>query len=150
VSLLTRSRRAVRESLRHVKSVVDLPCKAGCWGCCRGEVELWDVETRRLKPLVTQAALGLLKEQGKDADPYTAMCPLLDPDTKMCTVYAERPLVCRAYVVVSPADFCYPERVGSHDVHQVQEPLKALVRAVNRRGETTLRQWLWSLIPEAE
>ena len=84
-----------------------------------------------------------LKAQGRDVDGERALCPLLDPDTKLCTVYAERPLVCRAYVVVSPPDFCYPERVGPMPVHRVGEPLKALVGAMGEHDGPILREWLW-------
>jgi Fe-S-cluster containining protein len=45
-----------------------------------------------------------------------AICPLIDPSTGGCSVYRVRPSTCRAYGVVSPRDWCWPEKVGVRDV----------------------------------
>ncbi len=86
------------------------------------------LEAARLGPLLAPAqwaAVGALAARAADAeraggDPEeaaaTARCPLLDATTGACTVYAERPLVCRGYVVVTPPRDCHPELVGPREV----------------------------------
>jgi Fe-S-cluster containining protein len=61
-----------------------------------------------------------------EADPTHTLCPLLDPETRACSVYDERPLACRAYLAVTPVDDCYPERTGPRKVGTIMEP-QALV-----------------------
>ena len=148
MSRLTKTRRAVKDMVSFVQTKRELPCRARCWGCCRGGIQLWEAEWQRLRPLVNGAALERLQAQGRDIDGDTALCPLLDPDTKLCTIYRERPLVCRAYVVVTPRDYCYPERVGTKEVHQVLEPLKEIISGMPELSDAapTLRERLWSLV----
>lgn len=137
-------RRRVGLVVDEVRRLAPVPCRAGCWGCCRGEVSLVGEEWRRLEPLVQPAALERLRAQGEHADPTTSLCPLLDPDTRLCTVYEERPLVCRAYVVVTPEDDCYPERVGRQEVGQVLQPLQVLAPLLGEQW-LVLREQLWTL-----
>lgn len=99
----------------------------GCWGCCRGAVVVQPEEVAQVAPLVDGPGWNRVNDlmqilfTSKDDTEFdqlltTAICPLLDPETKVCTVYEKRPLVCRSYVVVSPVDDCYPERSGIKDV----------------------------------
>ena len=90
----------------------------GCNGCCRGAVQVAPAE---LAPIVAamdedawQRVAGAALALGDH--PETTMCPLLDPVTGGCSVWAARPATCRAYGVVSPAEWCWPEKVGLRDV----------------------------------
>src|SRR5262249_61696224 len=53
-------------------------------------------------------------------------CPFLEDET--CMIYADRPLVCRGYVVVSPPELCTDPRAGQVQVVRLpfeNEPLRA-------------------------
>lgn len=113
------------ETARAESARVGVPfsCRgAGCWGCCRGEVvvsreELTDL-LPRLGPEVSRRALA-----AQNADRREAICPVLDPATGKCTAWEARPLMCRAYNAVTPADWCFPERSGLRDVASAVGPL---------------------------
>jgi Fe-S-cluster containining protein len=114
---------------------------AGCWGCCRGEVALsqqeWDAIAPKLGPEVFARALASRREI--ETSERTTICPVLDPVTKMCAVYEDRPLNCRAYHVVTPAEWCYPEIVGPREVASISGPVivaGAMALAGSDPGET--------------
>lgn len=128
------------------RALTAVPNGAELHGCCRGEVALWPDEAPRLRPVIPQAALDRLKAQGRGAAPRWAMCPLLDPDTKRCSVYEQRPLMCRAYLALTPADHCYPEQGGLRDVLTPIEPIVAAAEAMRTQPSTTLREMLWAMV----
>lgn len=83
------------------------PCRRGCDHCCRhlaaplpvSEPEwayLWEGFTR-LPPERQAGVRARVERMAREgaARPYT--CPLLDPHTGACSVYAHRPLSCRSY-----------------------------------------------------
>lgn len=117
-----------RQALARSATPISCPSgRAGCWGCCRGHVDVHASEVARIGPRVSALAwgrvlvlVGRLYRARSDAEftqwLRTAVCPLLDPGTGECTVYEDRPLACRGYAVVTPVDDCYPERVGLRDV----------------------------------
>lgn len=83
----------------------------GCSGCCRGNVVVSSAELADIMPRIPQAAFDRVKADAASVLDYarrnTMRCPILDPDTSLCLIYEHRPLVCRAYQVVSPADDCF-------------------------------------------
>jgi Fe-S-cluster containining protein len=106
-------------------------CRKGCGACCRQLVPLSRTEGERLLQLVEampaerRAALAKrfaaaeaaiedagLKERGERSDrelsaAYFALrvaCPFLEDES--CSIHPERPLVCREYLVTSPAALC--------------------------------------------
>jgi REP element-mobilizing transposase RayT/Fe-S-cluster containining protein len=111
-------------------------CKAGCGACCRQLVPVSETEARHLSDLVeampeprravvrerfTQAkrelaAAGLLSklEKPNEHTRDTALgmdyfragvpCPFLEDES--CSIHPDRPLVCREYLVTSPAEHC--------------------------------------------
>ena len=133
---LDKIRGRVDEFVGQLKARRAISCGgAGCCGCCRGEIALHPREAQRLLPHVTPAAWERVRRQHElyqgapeGAAQRLARCPLLEPDGR-CGVYAERPLACRAYVVVTPVDWCYPERAGTRDVALVAELVGALPHA---------------------
>jgi hypothetical protein len=80
-----------------------LACAAGCAFCCilpgadGGTVT--EAEARRLHG----ALAGLPGPHGPDW--HAEACPALDPATRRCRAYGDRPLLCRAYVSTS-AEAC--------------------------------------------
>ena len=81
-----------------------LVCRPGCAECCLGAfpitaldaarlrsglAELHAVDPERAKRVVERARVF---REGDDEP-----CPALDPETKMCDVYAARPVTCRVF-----------------------------------------------------
>jgi len=108
-----------------------ISCRKGCGACCRQLVPVSRTEAERLLPLVeglpkdrrrallarfavAEAAIGAsgLKERQGRSDrelsaAYFALgvpCPFLEDES--CSIHPERPLVCREYLVTSPAELC--------------------------------------------
>jgi Fe-S-cluster containining protein len=109
-------------------------CRKGCAACCRQVVPVSQPEARRLADLVAalpeprqsevrarfKAARKRLSDAGlvdklrwPNAEPQTLAvdyfrqwiaCPFLEDES--CSIYADRPLVCREYLVTTPAANC--------------------------------------------
>ncbi len=119
---------AVVEAAERGKAI---SCRKGCGACCRqlvpvsrteGErllrvVEAMSVERREIlkaKFAAAEAAIeaaGLKEHKGRSdrelSTTYFAMgvpCPFLEDES--CSIHPERPLVCREYLVTSPAALC--------------------------------------------
>lgn len=127
-------RDVVEDVVSQVRGMTTLSCRgAGCWGCCRGAVLVFDVEWSDLRPHIpaeafdrVRASAGVFTNYGRARE---AVCPLLDRSTGRCTVYEHRPVACRAYGVVTPAEWCFPEVSGVRDVG-TPTPLQAVVMGV--------------------
>ncbi len=113
-----------------------LSCKAGCSACCRQPIPLSEIEVYYIAQLVKampeprrsevknrfQRIATSLHENGwyekfelcENEQAFEALifeymsqvipCPFLEADA--CSIYAQRPLICREYMVTSPAAFC--------------------------------------------
>jgi len=108
-----------------------ISCRKGCGACCRQLVPISRSEGERLRDLIEampaerRAAVerrfadaagrieraGLASPQGRSDREmslgYFALgiaCPFLEDES--CSIHAERPLVCREYLVTSPAELC--------------------------------------------
>lgn len=108
-----------------------ISCRKGCGACCRQLVPVSRTEGERLLQLVetmpaerraslmarfaaAEAAIEAagLKERGKRSDRELSLayfsqgipCPFLEDES--CSIHPERPLVCREYLVTSPAELC--------------------------------------------
>jgi Fe-S-cluster containining protein len=106
-------------------------CRKGCGACCRQLVPISRTEGERLLQLIdampaerrevldrrfaaAEAAIAAagLKQRGERTDrelslAYFALrvpCPFLEDES--CSIHAERPLVCREYLVTSPPELC--------------------------------------------
>lgn len=84
----------------------DWLCSKGCGHCCRRLAEIPQLTATEWALLQTGlAALPVQQQQEigqrmaalshQKTRPYT--CPLLDPATDACPVYAQRPVACRSY-----------------------------------------------------
>jgi len=108
-----------------------ISCRKGCGACCRQLVPISRTEGERLLQLIEampaarrealtrrfDAAAAAIEAAGlKDRSDRTdrelslayfalrVPCPFLEDES--CSIHAERPLVCREYVVTSPAELC--------------------------------------------
>jgi Fe-S-cluster containining protein len=89
-------------------------------------------------------------DQWTDAD-YTVLvgtyfqqgipCPFLEEES--CSIYEERPITCREYLVTSPPEYC--ARLGSEGVRRVRLPLRvfnAVARWQTPPQEHFLERWV--------
>lgn len=82
----------------------------GCNTCCHAaDIKVMHEELFALAALMTPEAWdralamdGMTQEQADDV-----RCPVLDPATGGCSAYENRPMVCRTYMVVTPASHCH-------------------------------------------
>ena len=68
-------------------------------------------------------------------------CPFLEDES--CSIYEERPITCREYLVTSPPEYC--ARVGSEGVRRVRLPLRvfnAVARWQVPPQEHFLERWV--------
>ena len=86
------------------KSGAWLVCRPGCWECCVGPFPITERDAARLRAGLAalqandqaRAARVLWRAhhaQGLDDEP----CPVLDPETGTCDLYAARPVTCRIF-----------------------------------------------------
>jgi len=72
-------------------------CRSGCAFCCilsGGDGgTITETEARRV-----HAALAPLAGQPDGRDWHRAACPALDPESRTCRIYENRPLLCRSFV----------------------------------------------------
>ena len=122
---------AERQSL---EAGLAISCRKGCGACCRQLVPISTTEGRRLLDLIEAlpgerraavrrrfaeagaaiAAAGLAVPAGRSdremSVGYFALrlpCPFLEDES--CSIHPDRPLVCREYLVTSPAALCAGE-----------------------------------------
>jgi Fe-S-cluster containining protein len=108
-----------------------ISCRKGCGACCRQLVPISRTEGERLLAVIEAlpaerqkelrrrfaeadkaiADAGLAERAGRSdrelSTAYFALkiaCPFLEEES--CSIHAERPLVCREYLVTSPAELC--------------------------------------------
>ncbi len=128
-----------------------ISCQKGCGACCRQMVPVSPAEARHLTALVEampagrraavrarfksaqetlgKAGLGEPGHPEADKCAYRAFglgyfrmgvaCPFLEEES--CSIHADRPLVCREYLVTSPAAACAV--LGAGQVRQVTMPV---------------------------
>jgi Fe-S-cluster containining protein len=87
---------------------------------------------------VSEAAWERVRAVPGNANLRTLICPLLDPTTKLCSVYTERPLVCRAFSAIGDWKNCYPELAGSQTVKTPSSPLVAAGTYLTSQPRTVL------------
>jgi Fe-S-cluster containining protein len=148
-----------------------ISCKAGCGACCRQLVPLTEVEARMLQTLVQEmpeprrseilARFDRARQQLADGNILSALqnrdtketllqlglryfalgipCPFLENES--CSIYEDRPLICREYLVTSPAEAC--RTPSAETVHCLPLSFKvsaSLARATAPRSTETEKQ----------
>lgn len=93
------------------------PCKMGCSGCCHTQVSVTEDEARVLASKITEGIaidfdrVKLQSETRNDAEEFFKLkyadrkCVFLD-ENGACSVYEDRPSVCRTNAVLGTADQC--------------------------------------------
>ncbi|MEO6001875.1 MAG: YkgJ family cysteine cluster protein [Opitutus sp.] len=72
-------------------SLVDIPACAGCGTCCRLLVELGPSDVVPEELVATHEGIRCMDQDGDGT------CVALDRATKLCTIYEQRPSVCRTF-----------------------------------------------------
>lgn len=80
-------------------------CKEGCFDCC-GPVELSRLEYMRCIRASGRTAEDVRRQMQSNLKQGIYTCPLLDPETKKCTVYEVRPAICRLFGAVKGELLC--------------------------------------------
>ena len=152
-----------------------ISCTKGCGACCRQMAPVTPSEAQHLAALVekmpperamavrarfagaraTMSGAGL-RPQGHPDEDKTAYreyglsyfkkgvaCPFLEAES--CSIYADRPLVCREYLVTSPPAGCAV--LGSGQVRKVSVPIQ--VWAAFGRSSTLNRKLKWMPLIES-
>ena len=118
---LRRQRKVLADMRSFVETAVEIRCKGtGCYGCCRGPIAASGAEADRIAFHMDDAAWSRVLEVSSELEnEEDVWCPLLDPETKACSVYKERPLTCRAYHSLREPEACYTDTFGVADIPRV-------------------------------
>ncbi len=86
-----------------------LLCRPGCSQCCLGEFDITQLDAVRLRQGLAELALReparawRVRQRVHQANYAAALasgdepCPVLDPETGTCDLYAARPMTCRTF-----------------------------------------------------
>ncbi|HJQ56949.1 MAG TPA: YkgJ family cysteine cluster protein [Vineibacter sp.] len=152
-------------------------CKAACGACCRQVVPIADFEAHAIAALIEnmpQERRSRVRQRFADAERRLAAfkpldeiitalnardffdfvvayfrqgvaCPFLEDES--CSIYADRPLICREYLVHTPAEHC--ARLGEYGIGVVpiNRASKALYRLSTMHGTPTEKCVPLSLVP---
>lgn len=80
-------------------------CKEGCFDCC-GPVVMSRLEYMRCVQASGRSAKDIKRLMQDNLKRGVYTCPLLDGETKRCSVYAVRPAVCRLFGIVKDELLC--------------------------------------------
>ena len=80
-------------------------CKEGCTDCC-GPVELSRLEYTRCIQVSGRTAEDVKQQMQNNLKQGIYACPLLNTETKKCSVYTVRPTICRLFGVVKGQLIC--------------------------------------------
>lgn len=133
-------------------------CKAGCGACCRQVVPISDIEAHAIAAVIERmpeerrahvmARFADVERQLAELKPldeiieafnkpgrwefarkyfkYGVACPFLEDES--CSIYPDRPLVCREYLVHTPVENCSDVTKGGVSVVPINRVSKALFR----------------------
>ncbi len=143
----------------------DWPCAKGCDSCCHQLADVpqltsaeWDGLRIALVALPAQQRAEIHRRMAElpDNRPPRVVCPLLDPATGACPVYAQRPVACRTYGFYVQRDkglYCteIESRVAEGSLSEVIWGNHEVVeRQLAGLGETrSLSDWFNAETPEA-
>jgi Fe-S-cluster containining protein len=113
----------------------DWPCRRGCCECCHQRFTVGRAEWHHVRAAIGRLTKAARREVLRRARAYRAAspesrppCPLLD-DQGACRIYADRPLVCRAF------GYSILDRPDGGRMALACEPLHARINAHVARGE---------------
>jgi len=107
---------ALAEAAR--KSGSWLACRPGCTQCCYGSFPISALDVARLRAGLEEADPSIaeaIRQRAQSEQGDDDACPVLDPVTGFCMLYAHRPLTCRTFGpallqnedIVGVCELCY-------------------------------------------
>lgn len=152
-------------------------CKAGCGACCRQMVPISDIEAHAIAEVIermpeerrahvmarfadAEQRLAAIKpldqmiEAVNGANRYEfaleyfkfgVACPFLEDES--CSIYPDRPLICREYLVHTPVENCSKVGEGSIGVVPISRASKALFRMSTIHDQPSETRVPLSLVP---
>lgn len=109
-------------------------CKEGCYDCC-GPVELSRLEYTRCVKASGRTAEEVKQQMQSNLKQGIYVCPLLNTETKQCTVYAVRPAICRLFGVVKDQLVCPHGYAPESSALLSDEQARAILRKVDDLGK---------------
>lgn len=73
-------------------------CKSGCSHCCHIPVTISQAEAHAIGRVTGRTPTPPAKLQPVEIRGYESPCPFLDKKTQGCSIYQERPFVCRSHM----------------------------------------------------
>ena len=152
-------------------------CKAGCGACCRQIVPISDIEAYAIGEVIermpearrahvmqrfadAERQLAAIKPLDQIVDglngpdryefavayfKYGVACPFLEDES--CSIYHDRPLICREYLVHTPAERCAKVGEGGIGVVPISRTSKALFRMTAVQDKPVETRVPLSLVP---
>ena len=152
-------------------------CKAGCGACCRQIVPISDIEAHAIAEVIERMPderRAHVMERFADAErrlaatkpldemidgingpdryefavayfKYGVACPFLEDES--CSIYPDRPLICREYLVHTPVERCSKVGEGGIGVVPISRSSKALFRMSTIHDKPSETRVPLSLVP---
>ena len=109
-------------------------CKEGCYDCC-GPVMLSRLEYMRCVKASGRTAEDVKQQMQNNLKQGILTCPLLDNETKKCSVYEVRPAICRLFGVVKGELLC-PHGYAPDEAAMISnEKSRAILQKVEELGK---------------
>jgi Fe-S-cluster containining protein len=115
----------------------DLPtfrCKEGCADCC-GPVLLSRLEYSRCIEASGRSAEDVKQQMQNNLKQGIYTCPLLNTETRRCSVYAVRPAICRLFGVVKGELLCPHGYAPESSALLSNERAQKILRKVEELGK---------------
>lgn len=78
-------------------------CSPGCAHCCRGPVQISEAEASLISEF---SGRSFTSNAQAASSPFASLCPLLDTESKLCSVHEVRPTACRTRFAFDDAGLC--------------------------------------------
>lgn len=91
-------------------------CKKGCSYCCSINVDVPEVEASYIAENIGMSTKNSHIFSVPDKQYFGTLCPFLDQNNHICSIYEFRPSVCRSYFVFDDPELCKQE-IGQLEVN---------------------------------
>ena len=109
-------------------------CKEGCFDCC-GPVIISRLEYLRCIKASGRTTEDVRRQMQNNLKQKIYTCPLLDAETKKCTVYEVRPAICRLFGVVKGELLCPHGYAPDPSALLSDEQSREILRKVEELGK---------------
>jgi len=117
-----------------LSAIPTFQCKEGCTDCC-GPVELSRLEYTRCIQASGRSAEDIKQQMQNNLKQGIYACPLLDTETKKCSVYEVRPAICRLFGVVRGQLICPHGYAPESTALLSDEQSREILRKVEELGK---------------